>query len=335
MGKYLQITFILLVCGGSALAQYIPNSSQPFQYMPVYNPSFSGVDEFTDLRFGYRQHMVGFGSASPKMLNAVINFRLRQPVDLATHASRTSSGESLRSARVVPRRKRIIHGFGGAVFNEKVGAFNRVGAGVNYAFNYPLSSTLRLSFGTGVSIESRKLDANSLDFGDNITDPYYVALINSGANQTLLNVRGGILLYNKSFYIGGSYLPLVNNALASSDLSDPEAYYEATVQAGVSLPFSANFIVKPSIMALKDRDNEFIIDYTVKGYLKQKAWAGLTYRSIKSTVITLGFDFNALVGLGYSYEMVMGDRKQFNSGSHEVVLAFRLKNFKSLTPYAW
>jgi type IX secretion system PorP/SprF family membrane protein len=320
---------------GVLQAQYIPNSSQPFQYMPVYNPAFAGMDEFTDLRLGYRQHMTGFGGSAPKMLNAVINFRLRQPLDLVTHAMRSSNGEALRDANILPRRKRIIHGFGGNVYNEKVGLFNRLGAGVTYAFHYPLSKSVRLSLGTGVSVESRKLDTNGIDLGDNIADPFYNSLMQNGSNQSTLNVRAGFLLYSKSFYIGGSYLPLVNSAIGASDLSTPEAYYQATLQTGLSLQINDNFMVKPSVMGLMDLNNEFLIDYTVKGYLKEKAWAGLTYRSIKSTVLTVGFDFNPLIGVGYSYEMVMGDMKQFNSGSHEIVLALRLKNFKSLTPYAW
>jgi hypothetical protein len=94
-------------------------------------------------------------------------------------------------------------------------------------------------------------------------------------------------------------------------------------------------VFKPSVLAIVQTDNHVLLDYSVKGYLKNRAWFGLTYRDIKAGVVLLGFDFTKTLSVGYSYEMSMGDFGKFNDGSHDLVLALRLNNFKGLRSYTW
>ena len=37
----------------------------------------------------------------------------------------------------IPGMKKVIHGLGANVFNERIGPINRTGGGINYAFHYP------------------------------------------------------------------------------------------------------------------------------------------------------------------------------------------------------
>src|SRR5687767_14173180 len=92
----------------SLQAQYVPNNSQAFQFAPIFNAAFSGIENFNDLKLSYRYQWTGFGSNSPKFINLSYNTRLRKPVDLAYNSLRISNPSMMR-AQGIPRSKRMIH----------------------------------------------------------------------------------------------------------------------------------------------------------------------------------------------------------------------------------
>lgn len=333
MMRLFTIAFILLPAI-PAFSQYIPNSGQAFQFASAYNAAFTGVDEFADLRLGYRYQMAGYGANAPKFANVVFNYRLKQPADLVTNSLRPSKGNTLASA--VPAKKRIIHGIGATIFSEQVGLIDRLGGGLSYAFHYPLTRKLRLSVGLTAFLENTQLDVNGIYLGENPDqDPFYDHLMQGGTKHSELSLRGGILLYSKNFYLGFSYFPIATKVITNSDVNFSDPFYQGSVQTGFVLPLNADLVLKPSVLAIVQTDNHILIDYSVKGYLKNRAWFGLTYRDIKAAVVLLGFDFTKTLTVGYSYEMSMGNFSKFNDGSHDLVLALRLNNFKGLRSYTW
>src|SRR5690606_24731989 len=101
-------------------------------------------------------------------------------------------------------------------------------------------------------------------------------------------------------------------------------------QAGVSLPLNEDMDLKPSVLALWQTDNQFIIDYQVKFYLQDKTWFGLTYRDIQAGVVTGGFNFNTTFSASYSYEFSLGKLRTFSGSTHELILSARLRNYKKV-----
>jgi type IX secretion system PorP/SprF family membrane protein len=114
-----------------------------------------------------------------------------------------------------------------------------------------------------------------------------------------------------------------------------QPFYRGSVQAGVSLPVNAEVTIKPSVIALIQMSNDLNMDFNVKAYFKENVWLGLTYRDIQSGVAIVGWNFDEKLSASYSYEMSLGQFKQFNDGSHEVIVAFRLKNFRKYSQYTW
>jgi type IX secretion system PorP/SprF family membrane protein len=333
--QLLTIIFICLV-GGTVRAQYVPGTNQPFQYAPVFNPAFSGIEGYKDLKLGYRYQWSGFGAGAPKWLNLAYNFRLKEPLDLTLHALRTNSNVNQRKKEVIPAIKRAIHGFGLNVYNESLGPINRVGGGINYAFHYPLTPTLRLSGGIGVIIDNTRIDLNALEIAFQTNpDPFWMSMRANGANHTDLSVRAGLLLYTSRFYVGLSYLPLYNTTLKTSEVTAADPFYKGTIMAGIALPISPSLTVKPSLLALLQTDNKLAIDYNAKMFIEQKIWFGATYRSTRNLVALLGFNLNEMLGAAYSYEISTGGMQQFSDGSHELVLSLRLNNFKRLSSQTW
>lgn len=324
------VSFVLLTL--AAHAQYIPNNAQTFQFMPLFNPAFSGVEHYDDLKFSYRYQWSGFGNYSPRFINLSFNKRLIEPLDLGYNSLRLSKPSALREENL-PRAKRMIHGIGGDLFQSQIGILKSVGGDVHYAIHYPLSGGVHFAGGVALLVENRKLDVAEVTVRD--PDPFYSHLLNSSTSQTDLNVRAGILLYGQKFYLGLSYFPLVYTVLDASELAMTQAFYRGSVQAGIAFPLNADVMLKPAIIALLQMDNAVAIDYSVKAFFKQNIWLGVTYRDIQSGVAIIGWNFNDRLSAAYSYEMSLGEFKQFNDGSHELVLALRLHNIRKYSQYTW
>ena len=334
MKRFLLVGIFALV-SLQGVSQFLPNSSQGFQFAPLYNPAFTGIEGYGDLKLGYRYQWTGFGSDAPKFINASYNFRVKEPLDLTLNAIRTSMAKA--QNKEIPKIKRVIHGLGINFFNEEVGLISRIGGGLNYSFHYPVSKDIRLAVGLSAMLDNTKIDVNKIYLGNDPDEPdeLYNNLISRGANHTELNVRMGLLMYAPRFYFGVSYLPVVNAALKTSpaDISNP--YYRGVIQAGYAFPVSASMDVKPSILALWQMDDTFIIDYNVKVYIEEQIWFGLTYRDIKSIVGIIGFNLNERLGASYSYELSANKMRQFSDGSHDLVLSVRLNNFKRQRQQTW
>ena len=324
------------------VAQFMPNSSQAFQFSPLYNPAFSGIEAYQDLKLGYRYQWSGFGSDAPKFLNLSFNVRLKEPLDLTLNAIRTSMAKN--QNKEIPRMKGAIHGLGANVFSEQFGLIKKVGAGVNYSFHYPITKKLRLALGAGAMVENTKIDVGKIYFGlDPRTrepinaqeDQVVQNLTNGGSGNTLLNFRAGFLLYTQQYYFGFSYLPIASLEIKSNETDINEPAYRGVFQGGYSFPLSSNMDFKPSILALWQTDNTFLIDYNIKVYIEQKIWFGLTYRDVKSMIGIVGFNLNERLGASYSYELSANKMRQFSDGSHDLVLSVRLNNFKRQRQQTW
>lgn len=324
------ICFLLFAIG--ARGQYIPNQAQTFQFMPLFNPAFSGIEHYDDMKFSYRYQWSGFGEYSPKFINLSYSTRLVEPLDLEYNSLRLSDPHALEAGNL-PRSKRMIHGLGGNLFHSEVGVLKSTGGDLNYSIHYPLGARARLAGGISVLIENRKLDVGEVSVRD--PDEFYNHLLTSSTSQTDLNIRAGILLYAPKYYVGVSYFPVLYTALESSELAMTEPFYRASVQAGISLPLNADVTLKPAILALVQMNNSITVDYNVKAFFKENIWLGLSYRDIKSGVAIVGWNFNERLSASYSYEMSLGPFKQFNDGSHELVVALRLHNFRKYNQYTW
>jgi type IX secretion system PorP/SprF family membrane protein len=323
------MVFGLMTVG--AHAQYVPNNSQGYQFMSLFNPAFSGVENFGDLKLSYRYQWVGFQGA-PKFINLSYNGRLKQPVDYSFNSLRVSNTSAAES-RVVPKMKGMIYGFGVNVFQYQDAMLNSVGGSFSFSVNYPISEKVRVAGGAMALVENRKLNINEIETAD--PDPFVEHLKKSGTTQTDLNLRLGFLMYADNFYAGVSYLPILNIALQSSDLAMEKPFYRGSFQLGYAFPASKEIELRPSILGLMAFDSSFEVDYNLKAVIQRKVIAGLTYRDVKAGVLLLGFNLDERFTVTYSYEMSFGNFQKFNDGSHELVLAGRLKNLRKYNQYIW
>jgi hypothetical protein len=127
--------------GLSGFCQFVPISSQAFQFSSMYNPAFSGIDPYKDFRLGYRYQWAGLDGA-PKAVNLSFNTRLKQPLDLTSNALRLSN-----SAVKIPNGKLSIHGLSVNIFQLSYGQIQTIGGSLNYSFHYTLNKKIKLAAG--------------------------------------------------------------------------------------------------------------------------------------------------------------------------------------------
>jgi type IX secretion system PorP/SprF family membrane protein len=312
-----------------ALSQFVPISSQSFQFLSTYNPAFSGIDPFMDIKLGVHYQWAGFQGA-PRSGNLSFNMRLKQPLDVTSNALRLSNPGAIK----IPRGKLSIHGLSANVFELTYGVINTSGGSVNYSFHAPITKRIYLAIGAGAFIQNTKINYGDITLRD-INDTYFNDLKNRGGSRTDLTIRAGVLLYSKSFYFGASYFPVWQTALSDPGGLSSYKFYQGSAQIGYSVLVSPTFYVKPSVLAIMLVNNTFNIDYSVKGFVGDRVWFGLTYRDVKSGLGMLGFNINDTFSVSYSYEMSLGKFKTYNDGTHELVMAVRLNNFRRQPSYAW
>jgi type IX secretion system PorP/SprF family membrane protein len=318
----------------SASGQFLPNSSQPYQFASIYNPAFTGVEPYADLKLGYRYQWTGFEAQSPKFANILFNMRIKQPIDPELHGLRTSRSEKNNS---IPKLKSSIVGLGGNFFNERVGAVDRTGGGISLSFHYPIVRNVRIAAGASAMVENTRIMLDKVYLGKNPDpDPFYDQLVTNGVNHTGLNIRGGLLIYSPRAYLGLSYFPIEYAAIQSSEMNLTESRYRASFQTGVSFPVSPSVNIMPGVLGILEMNDTFLFDYNLKMSLKEKAWLGITYRSTQSGIGLVGFKLNELLVASYSYEISTNAIRQFSDGSHELVLSFKLsKNFSRKILQVW
>lgn len=331
MKKFILITIGAFILSFHTKAQYLPTTGQPFQFAPVYNPAFTAMDPFGDIRLAYRSQLGAYGANSPSFFNALYQFRLTRPHDANLNGLRTGLPMTDYSTRSMA----MAHGMGINVFDEQLGVMGRKGVGLSYAFHFPVTEKLMLAVGTSAMVENLRLDADKVYLGANADpDPVYQQILNGKTNNTQLNLRAGAVLYSQSFYVGLSYLPVWRYDIRDASWMTASSIYQAALQTGVSFGLSENVALKPSIVALLNEGGRVNLDYSMKAYFRNVIWAGVMWRDTQTGVAQLGYNINKMFSAAYSYEVSTGEWK-FGSGSHELVLGIRLNNFRNQPSYIW
>jgi type IX secretion system PorP/SprF family membrane protein len=316
-------------------AQYVPYSAQNFHLASLYNPAFAGIENFVDVKVGYRYQWAAFKDAAPQFGNISVNFRVKQPLDMRWNALRPSRTDF---SKIIPRRKLSIHGLGVNVYSEMIGPFKATGAGVHYAVHFPVSKKAFLSGGIGAMLQNSRIDQSELYWGPeqdvDTSDPIYQKVMSGGGNHSELWTRAGLLFYTENFYLGATYYPW-NTTVKTSDVNFKNAYYRAGIQTGLAIPLNEDFTLKPSIWALWMVTGKWAVDYGAKFYMQDKTWFGLTYRDSQSGVVSGGFNVSTLFSASYAYEFPLGRLRTFSGGSHELMLALRFRNFKKDNQRVW
>jgi type IX secretion system PorP/SprF family membrane protein len=239
-------------------------------------------------------------------------------------------------------------GLGVMVMTDKAGTANLKSTVFNfqYAYKVSLANKWILSSGLNFGVGYRNIDFNKLVFGDQLEfdsngdtpsdDPAFSNLQSS----TYFDFGGGILAYNRKFWIGFSawHLNKPNRSLVNEDAQIP---VKTSVHGGVRIPLYHGVFKRDRVAAIMPSfvyKQQGAFDQLDLGtyFLYEPIILGVWYRGIPiqqntmdhvsqdAVVVILGFQLSK-VELSYSYDLTVSELGPISGGAHEVALKFKVE----------
>jgi type IX secretion system PorP/SprF family membrane protein len=336
--RYIFIILIVVSAGQQVSGQDNFYNSQYFQAGPLINPAFTGIENFLDIKLNYRSQWSGFSDA-PSTNFIGINGYLRKETQQAykQYALRTSNPYYLDSIeqKGISLGKKLRHGIGGNVVYDVQGPFEQISGYVNYALHVPISKKLKLSIGVSGRVINQRIDLEKIVLQNPDDDNLYQSLIAAGGKSTFLSLNPGFAIYSDKFYFSYAAQNIYRTPLSSDEIVADETLLSHIVMAGVRVELSQHVSLLPSLLVSQNEEISNSWDANLKVLIKERAWAGLSYRSNETLVIMGGVYINNLVSLSYSYDYVMGAINNYTNGSHELILGLMLFKKDTKAPFLW
>lgn len=301
-------SLLLLISGISAMAQQQGQYSMYMVNQYVLNPAVTGTEDYIDLKAGFRAQWVGLEDA-PK------SYYVTGHAPIGKHMGHTDHED------VKPL---AWHSVGGMLTGENTGPLNKTNFYVSYAYHLPLSSKINVSLGAFLGGQQYRAKQSELTPLVN-NDP----TINQASSAISPDGSLGLWVYGKRFYVGTSTLQIFNNKVnVSSDGTSSSTrlnrHYFAT--AGYRIKLDSNWTLVPSIMIKGIAPAPASLDLNCKIRWQDKFWGGVSWRNMDAVVGIIGMTLQQKYDIGYSYDYTTSQLANYSSGSHEIVIGYRISH---------
>ena len=264
------------------------------------NPAYAGSQESLDLTALAREQWVGLKGAP---------------------SSQTFSAHA-------PLRNRKI-ALGLLLTRDKIGVSTQTGLYGVYAYRLPLKEGT-LSAGIQVGFDSYRTSFSQV-LTEIADDQHFVR---DDARAFLPNVGTGVYYSTKRFYAGLSAPYLLNNLYPGSEQNRARQFRHWFASVGYVLDLNRELKLKPNILVKAVQGAPVEVDINANLLVKETLWVGMSYRSFDALSWLVELQATPKFRLGYAYDMTVSPLRQANSGSHELMLNYRLsfKKSKIITP---
>jgi len=221
-------------------------------------------------------------------------------------------------------------GVGLQATRDQIGSTNTVSVYGSYAYKIKTGFGI-LAMGLQGGFDSRTSDFTELTVFDP-QDPF----LSGVSNRTTPNFGTGLYFANPNMYVGFAVPYILENKTLVVDASDigletnsrENRYYYIT--GGVIFPVNDLIKLSPSVLLRAQESNRFAYDITGMVIFDQIAYAGISYRNSKDITFIGQFILNENLRVGYAYDANTSEINTETSGSHEILLNYRIKlrNYK-------
>lgn len=213
--------------------------------------------------------------------------------------------------------KRKPVGLGLTLSHESIGIHDNTQVTGSYAYQIR-GRDYKLSFGLQAGVEFNQVDFNKLALVSQ--DP-----LAQGAYSTVKpNIGFGIYYSAPKGYSGFSVPFLLENRLEKDGTSvlRNNRYYFFT--AGRIFKLNREIVFKPSFLTRFQSGNALSFDISGTFYYKKTFAAGASLRSAKSLALLLEMQLTDRLRFGYAYDASLNKLSTYTTGSHELMLSFRM-----------
>lgn len=325
MRVFFGIVFCFCWCV-SALAQQRPQHTQYFQNNYLLNPAVAGIENYTDLRSGYRSQWVGMEGA-PATFYTSVQTALNKN-DRNVRRFKPGKPQSSPPAPVANKNNRFYvkphHGIGAIAMMDRSGLLSTFSFNLSYAYHLPLTSSINLSGGVSAGMLKQWISRKDIDV-ITVDDPF---LAGESGNRNKLDVGLGLWLYSRDFYVGVSGMQLVRsmNDVGSDGVPRAELQPHYYTTAGIRFQLTDELTFTPSVMAKMAAEGLSAVDVNAKAVYDERFWAGASYRHNDAVAAMVGIYVNHFIDVSYSHDFTTSDLNRVSSNSHEVVVGIKLNN---------
>ncbi len=290
------------------------NAQQEAQYTQyvlnhyVLNPATGGVNNFWDIKTGFRSQWTGLES-SPKTFFVSGHGAIGYP-----------HGKNRQGS------KKPHHGIGGYAFYDKTGPISWAGAYGSYAYHLKLTNDLSASLGAFVGIKQTTLRGADLVFVQNPNDP---TVTQENFTKIVPDAAVGFWLYSSKMFFGASINQLLQNKIGLGNESITNTltgklnnhYF---IIGGYKIKLNAEFDFIPSLMVKYVQPAPVQFDINTRIRYKDFLWGGISYRHQDAIAIFAGVLIQNNFEIGYAYDLTTSALNKYSGGSHEIILGTRL-----------
>lgn len=301
--NFLMLGPILLIVHAASVrvqAQQHPIYSQYMFNGLVINPAYAGSHGSMTLTATARKQWAGLQGAPETQV-----FTLHTPVKF----SRSSTGVML------------VH--------DQAGPISQYNLSGVYAYRIPVSKHGRFAVGAqgGMTYYQANFSELNIITPDNQPDPAFAG----NESRMMPNLGLGMYYHDKKKYIGLAVPAVINNRW---NLQDPSL--RATQQrhyflsAGYIFDLNRDLKLKPNVLLRWVEGGAFQYDINANMLIREVLWAGLSYRMNDAVDIIFEYNITNQLSFGYSYGHPTSRLAAYQSGTHELLVNYRIKKNKNI-----
>ncbi len=307
----------LALVWANAFAQQKPQYSQYLQNNFLINPAIAGIENYADMRLGYRRQWLGLTS-SPTTYYLTAHLPIGND-DFEPQTATPRFASSRRQNFTIPDQHL---GLGLSVVRDQAGPLSVSTFNVAAAYHYPVADGWQISAGVAAGFSQFVINFDNIRLA-NPTDP----LLSQGSLSVFrpdLNV--GLWVYSSHFFAGLSIQQLAAGALKFRGNGQEWTgmlvpHYFLTL--GHKLEITDEWAFVPSVLFKKIKNAPLSFDLNLKIDYQNQFWGALSYRNQDALMVLLGVRPRSAFSVGYVYEYPLSKRFA-TTGSHEIVIGYTI-----------
>ncbi len=327
MNKLLRLLLIFLLMAQLVDAQQKPQYTQYVFNNILLNPAVTGIENYFDLKAGYRSQWTGLQGAP---VTSYLTFSAPFGSDFVQgDAASLSPGNGANPySRLFTQNYEAAephHGIGFTLLSDQAGPINTTNIDATYAYHLGISSTFNLSAGVAAGLNHTSLNTSQLML-ENPNDP---VIANGNNSQWKPDISIGVWGYSSNYYVGISAQQLLPQNLyfsTTDSYNKSKTVPQYFVTGGVKLFLSDDMTLMPSTLVKIINPGPVAFDVNMKLAFQDRVWIGASYRNQDSVAGLLGLNISSLINISYSYDYTTSALRTVSNGTHEIVIGLMLNN---------
>ena len=332
MKRLLHLVVVFAAGMPLALAQQKPQYTQYVFNNLLLNPAVTGIENYTDVKAGYRSQWTGLQGApvtSYLTIDAPIGNNFIQGDATASPAE---GGENP-SSRLYTQNYMAAephHGIGFMLVSDQTGPITQTTIDATYAYHLGLTDRINLAVGVAAGVSNINLNTSVLT----LETPFDPAIANGTNSQWTPDLSTGIWLYSSNYYFGASVQEVLPENLyfsTNNAYNKSKTVPQYFVTGGVKLFLNDDITLLPSFLIKEINPTPLTYDINAKFSFQDKVWIGASYRHNDSFGVLAGLNISSFINIGYSYDITTSALNTVSNGTHEIVISLLLNNRYKVT----